>query len=175
MDILIVVDMINDFVAKDGSLYIKNSEKLVPVINELINTPNIFPIFANDAHTENDEEFKDFPKHAVKGSWGSQIYDEITMPRTYLILDKKTFSAFSNIDLYGIINIISPNKRVYICGVATEICVASTAFDSKEHGFDTIVMSNAILSLNDINGKIVTNYMESLGIKLVDASASVNK
>lgn len=173
MEALIIVDMINDFISKKGALYVKDSNLIVPVINAMIDDVITFPnrthclaIFANDSHDEDDIEFVKYPKHAVKNTWGSKIYNGMNIPRTHLVVKKKTFSAFSNPDLYILLKRFRVEK-VYICGVVTELCVWNTAVDSKSNGFDTIVITNAIRPLDENDEGKSLKDLENRGIKLL--------
>jgi nicotinamidase/pyrazinamidase len=77
---LIVADMLNDFLDPRGSLYVgPQARDLIPFINQKIEdvrSQGGVVIFVCDAHPPDDREFRYFPPHAVKGSWGAQIIPE---------------------------------------------------------------------------------------------------
>ena len=39
-------------------------------------------------------------------------------------------------------------KRIYLCGLATDYCVAFTALDAVEHGFQTFLIEDACRGVN---------------------------
>lgn len=167
---LLVVDMLNDFIDKKGSLYAKNSEKIVPVINaaidEFTSINKGLCIFANDSHSENDAEFKHYPKHCVTGTWGAEIYPEIKIPKVCLRANKTTFSALSNGELLYLLKSMRIGI-VRICGVVTEVCVYHTAVDAIVNHFETVVIEDAICSLNEDDGKRLIDGMISQGIRII--------
>ncbi|MCK5255169.1 MAG: isochorismatase family protein, partial [Deltaproteobacteria bacterium] len=69
---ILVIDMLNDFVDKDGALYVQGAEKLIPNIQKLIkHFDNV--IFVCDEHDQDDIEFKTWPVHAVFGTNGAKL------------------------------------------------------------------------------------------------------
>jgi len=85
MKALIVVDMINDFIDGQGSLYVENAGRIVPFVNTHIWLNDGLTMFANDNHLKDDKEFDNFPVHAIKGTWGAQLYGGIVMQLKLLI------------------------------------------------------------------------------------------
>ena len=79
---LIVADMLNDFLDPQGSLYIgSRAREIIPFVSEKIaefRARDGVVIFACDAHALHDREFKLFPPHAVKGTWGARVIPELT-------------------------------------------------------------------------------------------------
>ncbi|RLE42383.1 hypothetical protein DRJ48_03630 [Candidatus Woesearchaeota archaeon] len=74
MRVLFDVDTQNDFMHKQGSLYIPGSEAIKPNITRLANLylryQGIVLCGSVDSHTENDKEFEQFPRHCIVGTWG---------------------------------------------------------------------------------------------------------
>ena len=166
---LLVIDMLNDFIDKKGSLYVKNSENIVPIINTVIEdlSSKGLVIFANDCHSKNDVEFEIYPKHCVKGTWGADIYPEIKIPKMCLRATKTTFSALSNVELLYVLKHMRI-QTLYICGVVTEVCVYHTAIDAVKSQFDTVVIRNAICPLDEINGNQHIEHMINQGVGFSD-------
>ena len=52
---LLIVDMINDFVADDGALKVEGAKEFVPIIKRLMECFECV-VFVNDAHKESDTE-----------------------------------------------------------------------------------------------------------------------
>ena len=161
--------MLNDFIDKKGSLYVKDSENIVPTINTIIDyfSSDSLIVFANDSHDEDDVEFKNYPKHCVERTWGADIYSEIKIPRMCLRATKTTFSALSNVELLYVLKHMRI-QTLYICGVVTEVCVYHTAIDAVKSQFDTVVIRNAICPLDEINGNQHIEHMINQGVGFSD-------
>lgn len=68
MKALLIVDMINDFVTPEGSLYVPGSEVIIPKIQELREYfwgQEDLVIFCNDEHDVDDKEFGTWPNPTV--------------------------------------------------------------------------------------------------------------
>lgn len=77
---LLVIDMLNDFSKKEGTLFVPENEIIIPVIKAWIENfrkNNDYIIYICDNHSKDDQEFKRWPPHAVSGSWGSEIVEEL--------------------------------------------------------------------------------------------------
>jgi nicotinamidase/pyrazinamidase len=126
---LIVADMLNDFLDPRGSLYIgTQAREIIPFISEKITefrSRGGVVIFVCDAHAPNDREFRYFPAHAVKGSWGAQIIPELPPAPGDFQVEKTRYSAFSHTNLDEILK-HEGIKEVHVVGVMTSICVLET-------------------------------------------------
>src|SRR5512139_255212 len=73
--VFIDVDTQMDFLFPAGALYVPGSESVIPQIQRL-NQHAIscgFPLVAPvDAHAEDDPEFKTWPPHCIKGTFGQR-------------------------------------------------------------------------------------------------------
>ncbi|HET7644678.1 MAG TPA: cysteine hydrolase [Nitrososphaeraceae archaeon] len=167
---LIVVDMQNGFVSKDGSydrlgMNIENYQKVIPKIKELINfcrEENI-PIFYTEAvrepsgidlliHVHNilprtrEERLqnKNIPI-CVRGTWDAQTIDEIKpSPEDHVII-KRRDSAFQDTELRMWLNTLKINTLIF-CGIDTSICVETSLRDGFNIGYDVILVSDATAS-----------------------------
>lgn len=118
--ILIIVDMLKDFINADGKLYLGHdtselTENIVKLAKE--KSWNLI-ITVNDSHPNDDPEFKRFPKHCIVGSKGSELVDELldanvqTMPLFKISYTPDTTWAH-----------LLDAEEIVVCGVCTHICV----------------------------------------------------
>ncbi|HEX5187653.1 MAG TPA: isochorismatase family cysteine hydrolase [Nitrososphaeraceae archaeon] len=167
---LIVVDMQNGFVSKDGSydklgMNIENYQKVIPKIKELINfcrEENI-PIFYTEAvrepsgidlliHVHNilprtrEERLqnKNIPI-CVRGTWDAQTIDEIKPSEEDHVIIKRRDSAFQDTELRMWLNTLKINTLIF-CGIDTSICVETSLRDAFNIGYDVILVSDATAS-----------------------------
>jgi len=159
---LIVVDVQNDFASRDGSLYVREGEQVVPVINEEIDralAAGAHVFYTQDWHPPSTPHFeKDggiWPVHCVAGTPGADLYPELRVEGE--IVRKGTGGE----DGYSGFSVRDPNsgeeaptqlesllrdrgiERVVVVGLATDYCVKETALDAIDRGFTTIIMEGA--------------------------------
>lgn len=150
MNILIIIDMQNDFIT--GSLINFEAEKIVNPICDLIldedkHWDRIY--FTLDTHGDDyydTPEGKKLPiKHCVKGTWGWQINNEIAKAyKQWLMqqpMDKNVGTSFEKDKFcfdwfHGLTNkaeLMQPDMNITIVGTCTDICVVTNALNLKMH------------------------------------------
>ncbi len=126
---LIVVDMLNDFLDKNGALYCgPSARKIIPFVRKRLKKhrqAGSLVVFLQDTHAKDDLEFEKFPPHCIAGSWGSRILDDLAPRSEERILTKTRYSGFYGTDLEAILAANSPYD-VEVVGVCTSICVMDT-------------------------------------------------
>ena len=132
-DILIVVDMQNDFI--DGALGTPEAVAIVPRVAERIRS---FPgkvLFTRDTHPENyleTQEGKNLPVvHCVKGTEGWQIRGELRKLCSTIPIDKPTFGSTRLGEILLGLNALEPIGSITLIGLCTDICVISNALLAK--------------------------------------------
>ena len=128
-DILIVVDMQNDFI--DGALGTEEAEAIVPRVLEKIRGFEGRVIFTRDTHFDNymdTQEGKNLPvPHCIKDSEGWQIRAELDKLRTEPAIDKPSFGSVELSAMLARENAENPIGSVTFIGLCTDICVISNA------------------------------------------------
>jgi len=118
-NILLLVDPLNDFADKKGSLYVPDGEKIIPFINELMNDEKFDKIILiQDWHPENHKSFASnnnaelfsikevngieqvmWPKHCVQNTWGAEPHTDLNIKWDHIVrkgknLEIDSYSAF---------------------------------------------------------------------------------
>ncbi len=78
----------------------------------------------------------------VKGSWGTQIIEELTPQKTDYMVMKKAYGAFFQTPLDRILRNLGI-KTLVMTGVATNYCVETTSREAVAYGYDIILVSDA--------------------------------
>ncbi len=127
--LLIIIDMLNDFIRPEGALYCGDSaEAIIPFIGQRLaayRSADDAVIYLQDAHAPNDKEFEKFPPHCVAGTWGSRIIDELAPQSGDGLVPKTRYSGFYGTPLDSLLTEIQP-RQVEVVGVCTSICVMDT-------------------------------------------------
>ena len=199
-DVQIVVDMQNDFLP-GGALAVPDGDAIIAPINSLgrrfghvLLTQDWHPAghvwFASShkgavfetIHLDYGEQVL-WPDHCVQGTKGAALADSLDLPTSELIIRKgyhpeiDSYSAFLEADhktgtgLKGYLRERGLG-RVFVCGLATDYCVAWTALDARAAGFDTTVIEDACRAI-DLNGSLQAawNTMAGAGIVRLTSAA----
>jgi nicotinamidase/pyrazinamidase len=167
---LIIIDMLNDFVRNNGSLVVPIARDLIPNQKNLLETSRdagLLVIFLTDSHQPDDDEFDKWPPHAVTGTWGSKIIDELVPIDGEMVIAKRRYSGFYGSDLD-----LTLRERgvdtIIIAGVLTDICVMYTSADASARGYKVVVVSDATGSTVSENHRFALNHMKEVhGAELV--------
>lgn len=132
-DILIVVDMQNDFI--DGALGTAEAVAIVPKVAEKVRDFKGTVIFTRDTHGENymqTQEGRNLPvPHCIKGSRGWEVCPALEPLRTGLTIDKPTFGSAELGKLLLELDTKEPVGSITLVGLCTDICVISNAMIAK--------------------------------------------
>lgn len=138
MDVLLVVDLQNDFV--DGSLGNEGNDKIVGPIQKLVGEFKGEVIFTRDTHEENyleSLEGKHLPvTHCIINTHGW----EIKIPtKGKKIIDKPSFGSYELVDYLRGLDKKEKIENIYMVGICTDICVLSNAIMIKNALLDAEV------------------------------------
>lgn len=196
---LIVVDVQNCFV-DGGTLPVKGGADVVPVINKLStafenvvvtqdwHTPGHVSFASAHQGKKPFETTKLpygtqvlWPDHCVQGSDDAALLKGLALPKAQLIIRKgyhqstDSYSAFMEADgktSTGLAAYLRAHgvDSVYVCGLATDFCVAWTALDARKAGFKASVIEDASRGI-DLNGslKAAWDKMAKAGVKRIQS------
>ena len=135
-DLLIVIDMQNDFI--DGSLANKEAQAIVPAVVERIRRhhgPIYYTLDTHDSDYLQTQEGHYLPvEHCIKGTVGWELNPEIAKVLTMhgaKAFEKNTFGATMLAHALARANMEKPFTSITIIGVCTDICVISNAMIAK--------------------------------------------
>lgn len=170
MDVLLVIDLQNDFV--DGALGNKGNDKIVKPIENLVENFDGEVIFTRDTHDENyleSLEGSHLPvKHCIKNSKGWQIKIDT---KNHKIIDKPSFGSYELVEYLKKLNEKEKIKNIYMVGICTDICVLSNAILIKNALLNTevTVIEDLCKATNEKNHKIALEAMKSCQVNIVDS------
>ena len=164
---LIIVDMQNDFIHKDGFVR-KYSQGIgvpassldqlrapIPYIKTLAdffqyNRKEVIYIYTAWEKDYSDvaiplRKMADKAKETgalVRGSWGAQIIEELTPHETDHMVMKKAYGAFFQSSLDRVLRNLGI-KTLVMTGIATNFCVETTSREAVAYGYNVILASDA--------------------------------
>jgi nicotinamidase/pyrazinamidase len=196
-DVLLVIDVQNDFCA-GGALAVPRGEEVVaPILRLAQHFEHI--VLTQDWHPPGHASFAGshpgrqpydsvemaygeqtlWPTHCVQGSHGAEFHPALDLPQAELILRKgfrpqiDSYSAFFENDRStptGLAGYLRERgfKRVFLAGLAYDFCVGYSALDARRLGFDAFVVRDACRAI-DLNGSVaaIEAGFAKSGVKLV--------
>jgi nicotinamidase-related amidase len=147
---IIVVDMLKDNLKESPrNLYYQEGKEIIPNLQRLLEESRKrgFPIvFACDSFLEGDFIFRGRMKvHALRGTEGAEVVDDLRPAPTDIILPKRRFSAFFKTDLDQTLRTLGVDTIV-VTGVTVEVCILMTAMDGLSHDFSVILLEDCSAS-----------------------------
>jgi len=164
MKALLVIDMLKDFVNEGGSLVVEGAGDLVEPINWEIKKARQggdLVVFVCDAHDRDDREFTVWPSHAVEGTEGAEIVEELDRRPGDPVVKKKRYSAFYNTDLEEVLENHGVDHLV-LTGVLTDICVMHTAVDAAMRDYRVTVLKDCVKSATEEAHRWALKHMEDI-------------
>jgi len=175
-DALIVVDAQNDFFP-GGQLPVPDGDRIIPVVNrwiEIARRDHATVVATRDWHPPNHCSFKDqggdWPEHCVQETQGAELHDDIALPESAIIQSKgdsvefDQYSGFDRTTLGDTLRELGV-ERLWIVGLAQDVCVKDTAIDAAKQGFDTHVLlpGTRAVNVNEGDGDRAIEAMREAG------------
>jgi nicotinamidase/pyrazinamidase len=199
-DALLVIDVQNDF-CPGGGLAVTAGDAVVPVINglmprfdEVLLTQDWHPpghrSFASAHLGRTPFETVQmpygaqtlWPDHCVQGTPGADFHPGLNTTPARLVIRKgfrpaiDSYSAFFENDRQtptGLTGYLRERglKRLFLCGLATDYCVAYSALDARAQGFEVTVLLDACRAI-DLGGSLAAalEQMRNAGVMLEETA-----
>lgn len=147
---VIVVDMQNDFAHPRGRLFVPDAPKTVASIAGLLKrarSSGVPVIYTQDWHMKEDPEFRIWGEHAVAGTWGAEILEELRPEEGDIVVKKLRYDAFYGTSLEHILSRVLRRDTLVITGTVANICVLHTAGSAALRWFDVVIPVDGISAL----------------------------
>ncbi len=152
---LLIVDMQNDFCHPKGRLFVPAAPATIPAIRGLLDKARKMGLrvfYTQDWHDMNDPEFEIWGEHALAGSWGAEIVDELKPIDGEVVIKKLRYDGFYGTSLEHYLRLYGL-KNLLITGTVANICVLHTAGSAALRWFKVYVPVDTISALNDFDMK----------------------
>lgn len=179
-DALIAVDVQNDF-CPGGALPIEQGDEVIPVLNRWISAAMAkgTPIYASrDWHPVGHISFKEngglWPAHCIQDTQGAMFHPNLHLPESVVKItkgvrfDQDQNSAFDQTGLaYQLRH--EGIRRLWIGGLAEDVCVLATVLDACWEGFEVLVVQNATRPVTPLGGEQARRQMWAAGARFENA------
>jgi len=177
-DALLVVDMQKDF-CPGGALAVPGGDAVVPVLNKWIDFARAAkrPVyFSRDWHPTGHLSFEPqggpWPPHCIQDTEGAAFHPKLHVPEDAVKvskgvrLDKDQYSAFDETGL-GAAMREAGVRRVWVGGLARDVCVRASVLDALREGFEVCVLSEAARPITPEGGEKADAEMKEAGARIV--------
>lgn len=151
--ILVIVDMVNGFL-KEGPLADKKIMEIVPNVQNLLENVKFDKVICfRDAHKKDDEEFKTFPPHCLKGTRESALIDELLpYSKKFIDIEKQTTNGYET-TTFKIIwkKLKKETGLIVVVGCCTDICVknfCNSILKDKENFTKIVIPDDCVSTFN---------------------------
>ncbi|GIX21596.1 MAG: bifunctional pyrazinamidase/nicotinamidase [Gammaproteobacteria bacterium] len=180
-DALLIVDVQNDFMP-GGALPVPEGDRIVPVLNRWIEAARragAWVIASRDWHPRFHVSFREqggpWPEHCVQDTPGAAFHPGLALgPETIVVskgtrFDRDAYSAFQDTGLEVFLRTRGV-RRLWIGGLAQDVCVLHTVLDACRHGFETHWIRDATRPVSAESGPKAEKDMARAGARAVDTA-----
>lgn len=160
---LLIIDVLNDLEFPGGERVLpwalRMVERLAPVA-ERMRRAGIPVIYVNDNFDQWRSSFADLYKHCTRpGARGRKVARALKPePGDYFILKPK-HSAFFATSLVPLLDHLG-TRKLYLAGIATNLCVFFTAHDAHMHEYKISVLSDCCCAESDTDHDLALGQLE---------------
>lgn len=199
MAVLLIIDVQNDFLP-GGSLAVPEGDQVIPVINRLMPQFELVvatqdwhpPGHASFAEEHpGRQEFEEieldglpqklWPVHCVQGTPGAELAAGLKRERIDHIVRKAveprldSYSGFfdnGRRKATGLDKLLreAGADRLFLTGLATDVCVKFTALQARELGWPTWLVTDACRGLDAVSVQQALEEMQQAGVRLTSSS-----
>ena len=179
-DALLLVDVQIDF-CPGGNLPIADGDKVVPVLNRWLAAAREkgIPVYASrDWHPSGHMSFAarggQWPDHCLQDSAGAAFHPDLALPEDTVVIskgvrfDKDQYSAFDETGLAERLHQDSVT-RVWVGGLALDVCVEATALGGREAGFAVQLIPEASKAITADGAARAIAAMREAGVTIQGA------
>ena len=196
MDALLVVDIQNDFLP-GGSLAVPHGDEIIPLANAMQHNaglvvatqdwhPRHHKSFASQHEGKETFDTIDldgleqilWPDHCVQQTEGAEFPESLDLRRAEAIIRKgmetdiDTYSGFfdnGHRKATGLGAYLEGRgvKRVYVAGLAAEVCVSYTLLDARKLGFEAVLIEDATRPIKEDDFAGMKQKLEDAGVEFM--------
>jgi nicotinamidase-related amidase len=154
--------MINDFVTgKFGFEGAKSIVKNIRAVLDAARSCGVPVFYVCDSHEPEDPELRIWGEHAMSGSEGARVIQELAPQEGEPVLPKRTYSAFFETRLHGVLE-GKKIRELVLAGVVTDICIQHSAADALFRGYEITILEDCTAALDGETHRNALEYMRKI-------------
>jgi nicotinamidase/pyrazinamidase len=176
-DALLLIDVQNDF-CPGGALPVEEGDRVVAVLNRWLRAARKtgVPVYASrDWHPLRHPSFRDqggpWPPHCIQDSLGARFHSALELPEDAIVIskgirfDRDQYSAFNGTGLAGQLE-RDGVRRLWVGGLAQDVCVLHTVLDAREADFAVHVIVEGTRPVDPEEGLRALERMRESGAEI---------
>ena len=175
-DMLLLVDVQKDF-CPGGKLAVEHGDAILPELNRWIAHARDagVPVYASrDWHPRVHVSFQDqggtWPPHCEQDTDGARFHPELELPYDAVVITKGVrFDQDQNstFDQTGLAEWLRNCgiRRIFLAGLAQDVCVLATALDAREAGFEVTLIAEGTRPVSAEDGRGALEKMRAAGVR----------
>jgi nicotinamidase-related amidase len=152
---LLIIDMVNDFVAAGAVMETPGGREIIPTINRLVHwarrheIPIIFTYeMHRPDHSDYGIELEYDPVHCIEGTSGVILHKGLdARPTDWHLTNKRRYDCFHGTELDLLLR-SQRKENLACCGVTTHQCVMSTVFSARHRDYRVLVAEDACAGIS---------------------------
>jgi nicotinamidase/pyrazinamidase len=177
-DALLIIDVQKDF-CPGGALAIQEGDTVIAPLNVWIEQARRsgVPVYVSrDWHPREHPSFAEqsgpWPPHCLQDSDGARFHPDLRIPESAVIitkgvrLDIDQNSAFEQTGLATHLR-NAGIKRLFVGGLALDVCVYATVEDARKAGFEVLLISDATRAVAPDKTPAFLEKMQKSGVEMV--------
>jgi nicotinamidase/pyrazinamidase len=178
-DGLLIVDVQKCF-CPGGALPVEGGDQIIPTLNRWIEAArkNGVPLYASrDWHPRHHISFEEqggqWPPHCIEDTEEAKLHPDLALPEDTVKITKGVrfdHDQESVFDETGFAEQLKRDgvQRLWVGGLALDVCVLATALDGRKAGFAVHVLREATRPVTADGGKKAIETMREAGVEIVE-------
>lgn len=177
MKALIIVDMLNDAVAGAGY----GTGRIVPSVRRLLDHARAdedwLVVYACDAHRADDREIAVRGKHAMAGTQGAMVIDDLAPcgGEREVVIPKRYYGAFDGTDLDDALYDYEVSELV-LAGQSLDGAILHTVYGAFVAGYDVAIATDAVAASHGVDAKAeLDRLVARFGVELTTSAGLIGR
>ena len=158
-DVLVVVDILNDFEHEDGERLLDSLRARQRGLTDTIDAARaagVPVVYVNDHLGDWSADRRTLVERARGGKGGSLLAPAMPHPSEAL-LTKPRYSAFDHTALELLLRELNA-ERILLVGGSTEGCIVQSGIDARELGFKVTILTSGCLTVDEEREQVALRY-----------------
>ena len=161
---LLIVDMVDDFVSRDGMMYVSGAEEIVPAIKRMSDEARSAKspvIYICDSYGESDTGFGTWSRQSQDRPPGTEIVPRLSPAPSDFVVRKHQYSNPFSADLGMLLKELEVTRLV-LTGTTLDVCIYFIAREAHREGYQIIVPRGCVVALSESDEGATLKQIEQL-------------